>query len=1068
MPAPLEHKAIFYDIALCIKPGVPFERTAYEALSAYRKHLTCEAACLFRYPLKEEPNSVAVPKNSLPPDLAEEIVGDRHWNALDEQGIPAAAAASKTYCRHGLHCLAMSLAGFGLLVLVRKDRKFESELPEQLRDLNLQFANACTASLRTEQLEKKAVRRQALLDALPDILLRYDRQGTVIHGNDSCRNSPFLKASPKANMSLGELLPEPLAEQLLRTESGEEPVVFEYIHESKTGEEKTYEIRVFAREKTEFLTMIRDVSDKNTAESELRANEEKYRSIFESIHDVYGEIDIASGNITEISPSIRQLCGYEREEIIGMPLTTLYAFPEQRKLALSAILKHGYVTDYEVIVLDKLNKHVPCSFSAKLIREANGMPLKIVGTLRDISERKVNEEKLRTLNEHLEQETARANEMARVARVANQAKSEFLANISHELRTPLNGIIGMTNLLLHTSLTPEQEHYSETLLNSGQSLLSLINDILDFSRIETGSIAIETIDFNLHDLLEEISRLFQAKTAEKDLSFSCISDPGVPGKLKGDRERVRQILINLLSNAVKFTEKGSVDIRVNVEKNSETHALIRFQITDTGIGIPREKLDILFRPFTQADSSSTRKYGGTGLGLALCRQLAELMGGSIGAESTIGSGSEFWFTILFRKQELEKETSDMLAKLKNIRVLVVDDNLGNLTTVSSYLKNWGMLPDIAESGAQAMEMLHKARESGLPYSFAIIDSRLLDMKGEELCMRIEETAKQHETTLLLMHNPGALPEHAVNGEKYYAASILKPISRSDLYDFLVTTLDLRETQEPKSDTGAHESFNRLYIGPIRILLAEDNIINQKVAVGVLSKLGAEVEAVMNGSKAIEALRRKKFDLVIMDVQMPVMDGLEATTIIRDPDSGVQNSRIPIIAMTAHVRREDREKFLSTGMDDFIPKPFAPEHLAKIIKTWINNEHMPEDLSSGTEHLRTPPEKIFDYNDFLNRTMGDRELATSILEEFAQLIDQHGEKLRTAIADRDHENIRQIGHLIKGESGNISAPVLYESAYAMEKAGKSKNKVQQDKLLPVLLDNIESLKKAIHEVLRNNR
>ncbi|ASQ90883.1 hypothetical protein CHL67_08080 [Prosthecochloris sp. GSB1] len=1066
MSVPAEQNRLFHDIAASITLSPVLRTTASTALTAYREMLDCDAAMIVQLIDVEHPVTVAsVPEKTAHADVVGKVLDDPAWRAPVKEPLSVAS----TYRFENRHCLAMRLDGFGLLLLVKRDASFDSSHNDLLAELNRKLAEACMYSRNLEQSQKSLSILQNLCNAVPDTVFAFDAGGIITYTNARGQNSHLFMSQPATRGNIADILPAGVVKRMRPDPvGGNDPVIVEYSLDSGTESVKTGEIRIIPLEEHTFLAIVRDISDKNAIENELRANEEKYRSIFESIHDVYGEIDITTGKITEISPSIRLLCGYERREVIGMPLTILYAYPEQRKQALAAIMKHGCVTDFEVIARDSKGKHVPCSFSAKLIHDANGLPLKIVGTLRDISERKMNEKKLRTLNEHLEKETTRANEMARIARKANQAKSEFLANISHELRTPLNGIIGMTNLLLHTTLTPEQEHYSETLLNSGKSLLSLINDILDFSRIETGSIEIETVDFNLHDLLDEINRVFHAKTSEKGLGFSCIAEPGVPEKLKGDPERVRQILINLLSNAVKFTESGSVDIRAGVDKNSETHALIRFRVIDTGIGIPKEKLEILFHPFTQADSSSTRKYGGTGLGLALCRQLAELMGGTIGAKSIRGKGSEFWFTILFQKQNLKTEAPDTLQWLKETRVLVVDDNYGTLTTVSSYLKNWGMLPDTAESGLQAMTMLREANRSGAPYHVAIIDNRLLDMNGKELCRRIKNFDQGSEIILLLMLNPGSVTETPEATDKHHTASILKPVSRSDLYNFLVTALGSRQKlSEHGGGIAAQESLNKLYIGPVKILLAEDNIINQKVAVGVLSKLGAEVETVMNGSEAVEALRRKKFDLVIMDVQMPVMDGLEATTVIRDPASGVKNSRIPIIAMTAHVRREDRDKFLSTGMDDFVPKPFTPELLAKTIKNWIKKEHMPEDIPTGQALPPSNPGKIFDYNDFLNRTMGDRELAMSILEEFARLIDQHGERLREAIESRDHENIRQIGHLIKGESGNISAPALYESAYAMERAGKSKNAGQQTELLPVVLENIESLKKAIYKVLQSD-
>jgi PAS domain S-box-containing protein len=635
--------------------------------------------------------------------------------------------------------------------------------------------------------------------------------------------------------------------------------------------------------------------------------------------------------------------------------------------------------------------------------------------------------RLALLVHELEIAKARAEE-------ATRSKSQFLANMSHEIRTPMNAVIGMTELALDSKLTSQQREYLVTVKNSASSLLNLINDILDFSKAEAKKLELDRVDFVLRDLLEDTLRALAVRAQQKGLELACHVAPEVPDALVGDAERLRRIVVNLVGNAIKFTESGEVVLNASVESRTNEGVVLHFSVTDTGIGIPREKQQAIFEAFAQGDASTTRKYGGTGLGLSISSQLSELMGGRIWLESEPGRGSAFHFTVRLGLQPsaANEPAPPVPVKLLDLPVLVVDDNSTSRQILEEMLANWKMKPIAADSGPAAVEALKRAQKKGEPIRLVLADGHMPGMDGFDLSASLQKDAQLRGVTVILLTFAGHREDQARAKSVGAVAAVTKPVKQSELWDAIVTALHVPGRQ--KTRLSAARSAARGAQRRLRVLVAEDNPVNQELVLHLLERRGHSAIVAENGKQAIAALEKHKFDVVVMDVQMPEMGGIEATEEIRRKEKS-NGGHIPVFAMTAHAMPGDRERCLAAGMDGYISKPIDPKLFTQIIETGAS----PTSAMSAEEEAKRSDKGKRDgganADKILARFDGNRKLLGSLIETFQHDCPKMMTKIRAALSARDPRMLAEAAHALKGSVGNFGPSSAFETAREIEKTGR---------------------------------
>jgi len=800
----------------------------------------------------------------------------------------------------------------------------------------------------------------------------------------------------------------------------------------------------------------RDITQRKQMEDALRqakdlaeANVTRTRLIVDSAYDAYVAMD-ANGFVIDWNRQAELTFGWPRQQAIGRLLHELIIPPFYRAAHVAGV-RHFLETGagpllnrrVEVPALRRDGSEFPVEMTISPIRY--GSEWIFSAFLHDITERKQAEAELRQARD--------------AAEAASQAKSEFLANMSHEIRTPMNAIIGLTELLLDTPLNAEQRDYLETVKKSADALLSVINDILDFSKIEAGKLELEYSPFDLHDMLGDMLNTLALRAHQKGLELACHIAPEVPETVIGDPVRLRQVLINLVGNAIKFTDRGEVVVDVQMLKAQRAGSdgngrvcMLHFQVRDTGIGIAADKQAMIFEAFAQADSSTTRRFGGTGLGLAISSRLVQRMGGRIWVESVLGQGSTFHFTARFvrHSEALEQPLRHPPDRLHGLSVLVVDDNATNRFILAETLTQWQMRPTTVESAAAALEVLEAAHQAGEPFALVLLDAQMPEVDGFMLAERIREHPDLTGATIMMLSSACQPLEARRCQELGLAAYLTKPIRQAELHRAILVALGSAEVRPPAPPPPLPRVERTL-----RVLLAEDNPVNQKLAVRLLEKQGHTVVVAANGQQAVEAVQQQPFDLVLMDVQMPEMDGFEATAAIRRLEHGT-GRHLPILAMTAYAMKGDRERCLASGMDDYISKPIQPRELWEKIDQLVQ----PTDRASKEETAANKEEtaaSILDRDAIRERLGGDTKLLRELIDMFFADCPHLWQNVRDALAQGDAPRLSRAAHTLKGAVGVFGAKAAHEAAERLEQLASKGNLAQAAEAAAQLEAELERLK-----------
>ena len=786
---------------------------------------------------------------------------------------------------------------------------------------------------------------------------------------------------------------------------------------------------------------IRDL----TRERELQQDHDRLARVAEESPSPIIELD-SDANLVYANPAMTQLLqrfGY----VTG-------GFPAVCPGELSRLVQHCLESGEEIRVEDVRLAQASFAWifcpvpSHRLVR----------GYASDMTDITAVQEKLCQSVAQLQDNNRQLDQALQTAHEASRVKASFLATVSHELRTPMNGVIGMTDLLMDTEPSEEQRSYIEPIRQCGEALLSLINDILEYGKIEAGKLELECIDFNLRTTVEDVLSQFAAQAQNKGLEITGLVHAAVPTGLQGDPGHLRQILTNFVGNAIKFTEQGDVTVQAFLEKDHGDAVVVRFEVTDSGIGIPPDVQARLFQPFTQADSSTSRKYGGTGLGLAISKQLAEQMGGTVGITSQPGHGSTFWCTAHFFKQTTSPLAIVPSADLTGRRVLIVDDNESNRVILHHLVTGWGMVDDQAQDAASAMALIEQQAKNGVAYDVAIVDMLMPGKDGLQFAKEMKVHPVGSLVRLVILTSLIQRGHAELARQAGFVAYLTKPARHDQLSNCLRTVLGMPELVSEAPVTTATAPALPLITrhtlaetGSIaRVLVAEDNLINQKLTVRMLEKLGYQSDVVENGQEALAALDRVSYAMVLMDCQMPLVDGFEATRLIRENerrqapivnDQSMPSSHIPIVALTANAMSGDRDRCLAAGMDDYLTKPVRKDQLKGVLDRWIPPINHPKAVHpSGTEHLvhGTDSEAlsgIFDMAATLRNIGGDTGLLEDLIGLFLQRYQTMLEAIRAALANRNHVALEQSAHALKGTAGNLCASEVVLFAGQLEALGR---------------------------------